>query len=320
MKLKNASAIMLFALVGALLIGCSSVEESPDTIIRFGYAYNAGQIPGLIAEENGMIADPGISVEFRLLNGGKDIVEALLADELDVGLSSTGNVIPAAAKTDDIVIIAATSYGGGRKRIMVREDLSISEFKELKGKKIAVRIGGTQHKNLLKIVQLNSMSIDDFDILNMKSADALVALQTGDIDAYVCGEPDCATIQFKNIGNELMNFEEISVDPNVVIASKEFAQAHPDEIVAFLRGWIKSIEYTNDNLVDSKMKLSVKSDVEFEIIEIATKHITYGYDLDQAMLLELAEDIDFLYDQKSIDKKPMISRLVDLEYLNDAKK
>src|SRR3989344_387798 len=252
MKLRKKLLLifLVFLVLITLVIIISKDNKEDKNVVRFGYAYNIGQLPGVIGVEKGFFSQQGLEINSLILEGGKDITEAMLAGEIDFGLASSGGIIPAAVISDDIKIVATTSWWGGRKRLMIRKDLKIDNFPELINKKIAVRIGGTQYKNLLKLIDKSDLTKDDFKILNMKNSDAMVVLQIGDIDAYLCGEPDCAIIEYKGIGYELLNFDKTEIDPNFLMVRKQFMEENPDLVVRFLKGWINYQKFINSNFSD----------------------------------------------------------------------
>src|SRR3989344_9406148 len=317
MKLnKKLLLLFLLILIIILLIFLKENDSNKENVVNFGYSYNSGQIPGLIGVEKSFFKNNGLEIKSVILKGGKEVIEAMLAREIDIGLSSSSNIIPASSKTDKIIIIASTSYGGGRKRLMIREDLEITNFNDLKNKKIAVRVASTQYKNLLKLIEEYNLTKSDFQILNMKGEDAIFALKTKDVDSYLCGEPDCATIEYNKIGYELLNFDKKETDPNFLIVRREFLENNPNLVIKFVKGWSDTIEYVNNNLEESKKIFSDKSDVNLEIVEISTKYITYDYQLYDFIISSFKEDSEFLLNQGEIDKLPNFDKIIILDYVN----
>ncbi len=315
--------IKIFLITGILLImliiiSVKTIEKKEQPSINFGYAYNIGMLPGIVGVERNLFEKQGLKVNPRILTGGKEVVEAMIAGDIDFGLASSGNIIPAASKTDDIKIIATTSWGGGRKRLMIRKDLLINNFSELKSKKIAVKIGGTNYKNLLKLIELSNTNIKDFRIMNMKDDDAMVALQTKDIDAFLCGEPYCATMEYKDVAYELLNFDKTEKDPNFLLIRKDFMEKNPELVIEFLKAWIESVDFVNNNIDESKNIISKKGNIEPEIIDLAIKYARYDSDLDDSMIQSFKEDSKFLLDQKVIEKLPNFDDIIVKRYLAEA--
>lgn len=291
-----------------------------QTVVRFGYAYNAGQLPAVVGIEKGFFSQRGINVKSRIMAGGKDTVEALVVGELDIGLASAGNIIPAVAQNADIYIIASASWGGGRKRVMVRKDLDVKGFSELRGRKIAIRHGSTNYKNFLKLINALNLTIGDFKILNMKTEDSMVALQLGEIDGLFCGEPDCAVIEYTGIGYELLNFDSSEVDPGFLVVNGKFLKEHPGLIMRFLEGWLESVDFVNNYFDFSKKILGNRGDIDLEIINIAVRYVRYDADLEPFIIEAIVEDANFLFEQKQIKNLPDFDKLIVKEHLEEVKK
>ena len=78
----------------------------------------------------------GIKVEEKIFAKGLDVMQAIIAGELDVGATASEAAISGRASGAPIVVVAGFAKGGAR--LVGRSDAGIKSVKDLKGKKVGV--------------------------------------------------------------------------------------------------------------------------------------------------------------------------------------
>lgn len=129
--------------------------------------------------------DTPYKVEYNTMQGGNLVMEAMVADQLDLG---TGSQIPPifssqANNGGNFKIIAVRKGPTLNQELLIGPDSTISSISELKGKKVAYAKSTTAQYFLFKMLQSAGLSWDDIDATAMTTSDGLSALLTGDIDA-----------------------------------------------------------------------------------------------------------------------------------------
>ena len=84
----------------------------------------------------------GIQVQESTFAKGLDVMQAIIAGELDVGATASEAAISGRAKGIPIYVVAGFAKGGAR--LVARPDAGIKTIKDLKGKKVGVTRGSIQ--------------------------------------------------------------------------------------------------------------------------------------------------------------------------------
>src|SRR5438067_4270153 len=123
--------------VAALLAtGCAHAQD----VIRLG---NIKQTHfGAVSYIKEVAPKCGIKVEERIFAKGLDVMQAIIAGELDVGATASEAAISGRASGAPIYIVAGLAKGGAR--LVARPDAHIRTILDLKGKKVGVTRGAIQ--------------------------------------------------------------------------------------------------------------------------------------------------------------------------------
>jgi sulfonate transport system substrate-binding protein len=198
-KLKSLVTFLIMIALSVPFIGCgSSTAEKPSPTppaanvpatadlsgVVLKIAAAAGANGQSIIEAAGLDKTP-YKVEFHVMQGGNLVLEAMAANQIDLG---TGSQIPP--------IFASQSRNGGNLKIIatkkattllqelvVPANSSIKTIKDLKGKKIAYVKSTTAHYFLAKMLENGGLSWNDTETIAMSTSDGLTALLTGEVDA-----------------------------------------------------------------------------------------------------------------------------------------
>jgi len=192
--------IALILLVSIVITGCGGSKEV-DSGIAKKVAENTGtdiDMSGVVltigaAEgKNGqaMLVAAGLDktpykVDFHVMQGGNLVLEAMAANQLDLG---TGSQIPPifasqATNNGNLKIIATKKSSTLDQELVVAANSSIKTIADLKGKKIAYVKNTTAHYFLAKMLENGGLSWTDVDSIPMSTSDGLSALLTGEVDA-----------------------------------------------------------------------------------------------------------------------------------------
>lgn len=158
-------------------------QDLSKVVLRVGAA--EGRNAQSIIKAAGLDNTP-YKVEFNVMQGGNLVMEALAANQMDLG---TGSQIPPlfasqASNQGNFKIIATKKGPTLDQELLVGPDFSIKSIAELKGKKVAYVKNTTAQYFLAKMLMEGGISWKDIDAIPMSTSDGLSALLTGEIDAY----------------------------------------------------------------------------------------------------------------------------------------
>jgi NitT/TauT family transport system substrate-binding protein len=149
----------------------------------------------------------GIKVEEKIFAKGLDVMQAIIAGELDVGTTASEAAISGRAGGAPIFVVAGFAKGGAR--LVARPDANVKTVKDLKGKKVGVTRGGIQEVLMMAELQKAGLSSDsapgkDVQLIYLAYADLNQALMGRNIDAMMQSEPPSSQAINKHFGVEVL--------------------------------------------------------------------------------------------------------------------
>jgi NitT/TauT family transport system substrate-binding protein len=149
--------------------------------------------PTLIALEKGYFKAQGVAAEFQPFRGGPDLVKAVVANQIQIGITGSTDV-PVFRAEGVPVRFVATTVDGNHFTFNVAP--GIAKVADLKGKSIGVtRVGATTWIFAVMLAKQQGWDPErDVKILGLGGLDAqLAALARGEIHAYVWGDGGAVT-------------------------------------------------------------------------------------------------------------------------------
>lgn len=260
MMIRNA----LFALVMAGLASGNAVAQEKD-VVQVAVNGLISDAPFYIGDAKGYFAEQNIIVKLVPIEAGTKMIAPLSVGHLDAAGGALGvGLFNAVARGLDIKIVAdrATTHPKSSYiNLMVRKDLvdsgKVTTYKDLKGLRIAQNgQGGVQASTVNEALKAGGLTYDDAThVYNMPNPEHLNAMMNKAIDASLTTEPLVALAEKRGIA---VRFSKVDLYPNQVIAallySGEFIKKRPEVAKRFMIGYLKSVRFYNDALVDGRFK------------------------------------------------------------------
>src|ERR1700741_1941022 len=118
------------ALAALMTMGAAQAQE----VVRLGNLKFAHY--GAVSYIKEIAPKCGIKVDEHVFAKGLDVMQAIIAGELDVGTTASEAAISGRAGGAPIFVVAGFAKGGAR--LVGRSDLNIKSIMDLKGKKVGV--------------------------------------------------------------------------------------------------------------------------------------------------------------------------------------
>ncbi|HEX8404914.1 MAG TPA: ABC transporter substrate-binding protein, partial [Duganella sp.] len=138
-----------------LLVGATGAQA--QEVVRLGNLKFAHY--GAVSYIKEIAPKCGIKVEEHIFAKGLDVMQAIIAGELDIGTTASEAAISGRAGGAPIFVVAGFAKGGAR--LVGRTDLKLTSIRDLKGKRVGVTRGGIQEVLLLAELQRNAMTFSD---------------------------------------------------------------------------------------------------------------------------------------------------------------
>ena len=235
--LKKRSVLAIVSLfIGSLV--ATSVAQAAGKIRLSSRSTNWD----MVLIESGAAKKYGIEIELVRVKTGVEVSEALIGGSVDVGSNGDTPVTSLLTRTNDVIVIGtAVSTDGGYAKVIVKKDSAIKTLADLKGKKIATKIGSGSYRALSDYCTWKgTCSLKDFKILNTAPSAILAALEAGSVDAGIWFPPTTSIAIFKGFGRVMMDFKGANIGQAMWLANKNFAEKNSDLVVRFLAATIEA--------------------------------------------------------------------------------
>ncbi|MEQ8199050.1 MAG: ABC transporter substrate-binding protein, partial [Clostridiaceae bacterium] len=318
-----------------VLGGCGQVKNSQNNTtaastsnaaVNIGVSSWIGFAPFYVAKEKGIFEKNGVNVNLQTIQSIADRRTALAADRIQgFGCTVDAHVITEAQGVPVSQVLALDTSSGGDGIVA---KLDIKEFKDLKGKQVALDMsGGASYFWFHYLLDKNNMTIDDIKIVNMSAGDAGAAFVAGKVDAAITWQPWLSKAKETSFGHVLIDSKET---PGVIVDSlafsDKFIKENPDAVQKIVDSWFDALEFIKNNQDEGNSimaKALGETKEEFEAtlpdVEFYDKQKNkeyFGDESKQGKLWEVCKKAeDLWFKTKVIDKQPEIKDVIDASFI-----
>jgi NitT/TauT family transport system substrate-binding protein len=269
----------------------------------------------------------GIKVEEHVFAKGPDIMQAILAGELDVGATASEGAISAKGNGAPIYVVAGFAKGGAR--LLARPGIGIKTVKDLKGKKVGVTRGGMQEVLLAAELGQNGLTFSetagkDVEIIYLAFADLNQALLGKNVDAIMQSEPQSSQAINKGFGIEILKPYDTPIGEPVrtMVMTEKFYKERRPVAEKFMRCFVESTKtFIENKTVAEKYVREVifKNQITSQDFYDAIGNSPYTYDITPEHI-QITTDVMAKYGTGKMAKPPVATDWVKTDLLIEAKK
>ena len=219
-------------------------------------------------------AAAGNQYDFTLAGAADEVTPALLKGDLDMACVPANLAATLYQKTEGALEVLAVNTLG--VLYIVENGNAVQSMADLKGKTIvAAGKGSTPEYALRYLLSQNGLDPDNDVVIDWKSehSECVAALATGAATIALLPQPFVTVAQTKVDGLRMaldLTAEWDALDngsamiTGVVVARKDFVEAHPAAVDAFLTDYNASVDWVNSNVSDAAQLI-----VQYGILEAA---------------------------------------------------
>jgi NitT/TauT family transport system substrate-binding protein len=229
----------------------------------------------------------GIRVEEKVFAKGLDVMQAIIAGELDVGATASEAAISGRAGGAPVLVVAGFARGGAR--LVARPDLKVTGLAQLKGKKIGVTRGAIQEVLLMAELARSGLSADampgkDVQLVYLPFADLNGALLNKQIDAMMQSEPQSSQAINRGFGTEVMKPYGTAIGEPVrtMVMTEQFYRTRQPVAEKFMRCFVQATKaFIDDKALASKYVREVvfKGQISADDFDDAIANSPFSYDI-----------------------------------------
>jgi len=270
----------------------------------------------------------GIQVQERTFAKGLDVMQAIIAGEIDVGATASEAAISGRASGVPIYIVAGFATGGAR--LLVRNDLpSIQKLADLKGKKVSVTRGSIQE--ILLGVELGQAGLTfsdqpgkDVQITYLNYPDLNQALLTKNVDVIMQSEPYASQALDRGFAIEMLKPYDTPIGSPVrtLVMTEKFHNEKSDLAKKYLSCFVQAThEFMSDPKLASKFvrETLFKGQLTEKEFADAIGNAPYSYDI-TPQHIQITIDQMVKYGIGKMAKPPVAKEFVKTELLQNEKK
>ncbi|MCD8396846.1 MAG: aliphatic sulfonate ABC transporter substrate-binding protein [Lachnospiraceae bacterium] len=292
------------------------------------YFPNITHAQALVMKNEGTLEEAlgdGYDVSWTSFTAGSSEVEALFAQEIDIGYIGPVPAINGNVKSDGDVVVIANAADAGAV-LVVSADSGITSVADLDGKTVAIpQTGNTQHLCLLNLLSQNDLSpVSDggtVEVVAVDNSNLQNMFDQGSIDAALVPEPWGTILTSSDNIDILLDYEDIYYSGNypvaVIVVRKDFLEEYPEVVETFLQVHMDTTDAINADL-DSSVDAMIEeinevtgTSYDKDVILSAFSRTTLTVELNEDALMDFA---NISLEQGLIDEMPGDS-LVDLSIL-----
>ena len=229
----------------------------------------------------------GIRVEEKVFAKGLDVMQAIIAGELDVGATASEAAISGRAGGAPIVVVAGFAKGGAR--LVARPDLGIRSVSQLKGKRVGVTRGAIQEVLLMAQLAKHGLKADaapgkDVQLVFLSYADLNQALLGRQIDAMMQSEPQSSQAINKGFGVEVMKPYDTQIGEPVrtMVMTEKFYRERRPLAEKFMRCFVEATRTFIDSpsVAEKYVRETIfKNQITSEDFQEAIRNSPYSFDI-----------------------------------------
>jgi NitT/TauT family transport system substrate-binding protein len=273
------------------------------------------------------LKDCGIKVDEKTFAKGPDIMQGIVAGELDVGATASEAAVSGRGNGAPIYIVAGFAKGGAR--LLGRADLAIKDVPGLKGKKVGVTRGSIQELLLAtELAKYNLTSSDqagkDVRLVYLGYPDLNQALATKNVDAIMQSEPYSAQAINKKFGNEILKPYDTPLGEPVrtLVMSQDFHDKKRAVAEKFMRCFVRATKLFIEKPEVAQKYVSetlFKGQITKQDFDDAIGNSPYTYNITPEHI-QTTTDLMAKYGVGKMSKPPKATDWVKLDLLEEAKK
>ena len=305
----------------AMMAGAAQAQET----IRLGNLKLAHF--GAVAYIKEIAPKCGIKVEERVFAKGLDVMQAMIAGELDVGATASEAAIAGRAGGTPVFVVAGFARGGAR--LVARPGMHIKKIKDLKGKKVGVTRGAIQEVLLMALLQQHGLKGDpvpgkDVQLVYLAYSDLNHALLGKDIDAMMQSEPQSSQAINRGFGVEVLKPYDTPIGSPIrtMVMTEKFYGQKRAVAEKFMRCFVRATKtFIDDKAMAERYVRDVmfKGQISKEDFPDAISNSPYSYDISPEHI-QITTDTMARTGVGRMSKPPLARDWVRTDLLDAAKK
>jgi NitT/TauT family transport system substrate-binding protein len=318
--LAAATAVVL------LTSGCGGADDSASAAgekatVRLGFSAWPGWFPWQVAQEEGLFAKNGVTVDLKYFESYTDSLTALSTGNLDANSQTLNDTLSSVSGGAKQTVVLVNDNSTGNDQIIARP--GITSIADLKGKKVAAEQGTVDHYLLLLALKKAGLTEKDVQFTPLLTDAAAAAFVAGKVDAVGVFAPFTTTALGLAGSKAIATSSDFpGAIPDPLVFSSSFVQAHKTEVQAVVQTWFDTLAWIKSNpdkAVEIMAKRGGVSAADYKTYDAGTTIFTRQQNLDAFtpgttpahLNYQASQIVDFITSTGLAKDKPSLDGLFD---------
>ncbi|KYC40319.1 nitrate ABC transporter substrate-binding protein [Scytonema hofmannii PCC 7110] len=254
--LKLLEYLSIFIITTYLLFACNA--SAPTKLkrppLRVVFGYFVGEFPGIVAQEKGFFKAQGVDVEL-IYNRSVQLERAnFSAGKYDGISASLGSFIILSSTNPNIQSVMVIDESIGADVVVAQSE--IKTVSDLKGKKLGANLGSFSEVFVTEMLKTAKLTNDDVNLVKLEALDIPQRLKNNVIQAGHTWEPHLSEA-IKSGGHILFSSKQtLGLILDMIVFRCETIRDRPEDIRAFVRGWLQAAAYWKANVTEGNAIIS----------------------------------------------------------------
>jgi sulfonate transport system substrate-binding protein len=316
-KLSGRVWYVMLCFACLLPVGCKEKATLSNQPIRFAYQDRIGSAIPIVAVAQDLFQKVGLTVQPLRFSSGPACAEALYSGSADIATMGDSMAVIAIARLPKLKIIASHCTGEHRHRLIVRKASFFHNLKDLRGKRIGIKLGTSTHAGFLAALAASSVPAGDVIAMDLDPGNMSEALMAGSVDAIAASEPTPSLAELKG-GRQLATFGGLgNLYPIVMVAHSGFLEEREPDVLRFIRVLRAAETFVREHPDETVRLLSEATGLPLDVTCQAMKRHTYRLVMDESILESLRKTAKFLTDQQILPTISGLASAVTDRYLEN---
>lgn len=314
---------IICCLLVCLLWGCqnppASVKRSP---LKLACITFVGYRPAIIAQEKGFFKAQGVDVELSYVDFAQLQQADFSAGKYDgIGLT-LGDFIILSANNPNMQSVLVVDETNGADVVVAQPE--IKTVQDLRGKKIGSNLGGFSEVFVTEMLRLSNLTTDDVNLVKFDALEIPQRLKNNDIQAGHTWEPFVSEALKQGAVTLFTSKQTPGLILDLVAFRNETIRDRPEDVRAFVRGWLQAINFWEQNLKDGNEIITKALKIPIETISLDGVNLTnlqenqqfFGSDNPNSIYNTAKIYADFFIRSGNVTRIPELKSLFNSSFLN----
>jgi NitT/TauT family transport system substrate-binding protein len=255
-----------------------------------------------VSDQKRFFAGHGLRIVIKDYDSGVTSIDGMLTGKVDIAQAAEFPFIRAVFQKEKILIIACNDKFEN-DYIVGRTDRRITRISDLKGKRVGVALKTINEFYLGRFLALNGISLKNITLIDIKPAQFVNAIASGDVDAIIAWQPYIDRIQKAVNETVVWPAQSSQAVYGVMVCSPGWLTQHTDTVERFLKSLKKAEDYLVRHPDEAKTIVQERLNYEDSYISSVWPQHHFTLSLNQTLIVAMKDEAQWMINNNLTSEK-----------------